>query len=267
VKDQNIDSQKIALITGASSGLGSAYAKHLAMQGYALLLTARRKERLDALALNLQQQYHCLCEVIQADLSQPEDIEALAQRICALPRLDLLINNAGFGLQGPFVKSDPTRETDMIHLHVLATNRLCQAALPIMMRQNSGAIINVASVAGLMLTPHHVSYDATKGYIILFSEALAEECQPYGIHIQALCPGYTRTEFHQNPAYKNFNIDGVPQFLWMNPENLVEKSLAALPRKKICYVPGTLNQCLVWLFRQRWLKFIIWPVYRRLTKK
>ncbi len=257
---------RTAVITGASSGIGKAFAFKLASQGYDLLLIARREERLSALAAALRQNYACTIETLALDLSDPAKIEILAKKLRNLPALHLLINNAGFGIQGNFVTNDPKRETEMILLHVLATNQLCQAALPIMIQQKSGVIINVASVAGLMLTPHHINYDATKGYIILFSKVLAEEYRPYGIQVQALCPGYTRTEFHQQNDFSTFDTQKTPSLLWMKPETVVEKSLAALKHKRVVYIPGLLNQLMTWVFTQPLLRTIIVPVYQHMVK-
>jgi short-subunit dehydrogenase len=254
------------VITGASSGIGKAFAIQLASMGYNILLVARREERLAALKTELQQKYTCTCEILALDLSDPINIEILAEKIRNLPALHFLINNAGFGIQGDFVANNPQRETEMIHLHVLATNQLCQAALPIMMQQKSGVIINVASVAGLMLTPHHINYDATKGYVILFSKVLAEEYGPYGIRVQALCPGYTRTEFHQQNDFSTFDTTKMPSLLWMTPETVVEKSLAALKHKRVVFIPGLLNQLMTWIFTQPLFRAIIVPVYRRMVK-
>lgn len=256
----------IAVITGASSGIGKAFAISLASQGVDLLLIARREDRLTALSTELQQKYACTCENLALDLSNPANIEILAEKIRTLPALHFLINNAGFGIQGDFVANDPQRETDMINLHVLATNQLCQAALPIMMLQKSGVIINVASVAGLMLTPHHINYDATKGYVILFSKVLAEEYSAYGIRVQALCPGYTRTEFHQQNDFSTFDTSKMPSLLWMSPETVVEKSLAALKHKRVVYIPGLLNQLMTWVFTQPLFRAFIVPIYRRMVK-
>jgi short-subunit dehydrogenase len=258
-------SNPTALITGASSGIGQAFAYKLASQGYNLLLIARRSERLSAIAMDLTQKFKVHSEALSLDLSQSADIENLAEKIRTLPALHLLINNAGFGIQGPFVHNAPEREKAMIQLHVLAPSQLSLAALPLMMRQRSGSIVNVASVAGLMLTPDHVNYNATKAYLISFSKSLAEEYQHSGIQIQALCPGYTRTAFHQQADFLAFQAHQVPSFLWMEPEHVVEKSLAALKSGQVIVIPGVLNQLMTFVFTQPLLRHIILPIYRRIT--
>jgi uncharacterized protein len=257
--------KKLALITGASSGIGRAYAEALATEGYNLILVARRISRLEILQADLQQHYDCSCEILSMDLSDPQNIELLANKISSLPALEVLINNAGFGSQGSFNNNDPAVDASMINLHVLATSRLCRAALPIMLHQKSGTIINISSVAALMLTPGHIQYDATKGYILLLSKTLAEAYRSAGIRIQALCPGYTRTEFHQRPDFQSFRSTAIPGFMWMNPETLVKKSLRALKSRRTVVIPGLMNQLLAWCFQQSWLRFFLIPFYRKVT--
>ena len=164
-----------ALITGASSGIGAAFAWKLACLGYDLVLVARRADRLEALAHELRQAYPIQVEVIPADLTDEDDILRLEAAIAGMPNLALLVNNAGVGAEGRFYETDIGPQLDMIRLHVLASVRLARAVLPGMVARGRGGIINVASVAGFMALPDNVTYCATKGYLITFSKALQLE--------------------------------------------------------------------------------------------
>ena len=192
---------KTALITGASAGLGAEFARQLAAQGYHLILTARRLERLQALASQLQAQYGRQIEVLPADLSDPASVETLAARIRAAPDLELLVNNAGFSVNDRFSEGSLTKHLGMIQVHVLASAVLARAALPAMQSRGRGGIINVASVAAF-LPIGNPTYTATKGYLVNFSRALQNELLDSGIQIQALCPGFTYTEFHATPELR-----------------------------------------------------------------
>lgn len=235
-----------ALVTGASSGIGEAFAHRLAREGYRLLLVARRQERLAALATDLQAQYGSAAEVIVADLADPAAVEALAQRIAACSDLTLLVNNAGFGLTGRFAESDPARQLAMIQVHVAATVRLTRAALPGMLARGSGAIINVSSVAAFLPTGGSVLYTTTKNALNTFSLTLAQELSGTGIRVQALCPGFTYTEFHDA---QGTGRPALPRFWWMTAEAVVDHALRDLQRGQALSVPGWINQLTVTLTR------------------
>ena len=180
-----------ALITGASSGIGAVFARELASQGHHLVLVARREEKLKGLADALQQEFHLNAQVFLADLSDPADVERVAKKIGECGDLEVLINNAGFGLPGKFVDVPPERNAAMIQVHVLATVRLCRAALPGMIGRGRGSIINVSSIAAFMGSGRNATYSATKAYLNVFSEALQEELKGSGVRVQTLCPGLT----------------------------------------------------------------------------
>jgi short-subunit dehydrogenase len=171
---------RTALITGASSGIGAAFARQLAPQGFHLILVARRKERLAALAADLQGHYPVSAEVLDADLSEPADIERVERRIAELDSLDLLINNAGFGAPGSFAETELATQLTMIDVHIIASVRLCRATLPGMITRRRGAIINVSSIAGLVPIPGSATYSSTKAYLNVFSEALQAELKGTG---------------------------------------------------------------------------------------
>jgi short-subunit dehydrogenase len=242
--------KKTALLTGASSGIGAAFARKLAASQYDLILVARRKERLTSLATDLHQQFHVDVEVLVADLSCPADIELIEQRIGALGALDMLVNNAGFGIPGTFVENPVERYLEMIAVHVLASVRLCHAVLPGMIARGQGAIINVSSIGTFLTGPRDETHCATKAYLLIFSEALQAELAETGVRVQALCPGFTDTEFHDQPVYEQYHVKAtIPKALWMSADRVVEQSLKALERGRVICIPGFKNRVLVALAR------------------
>ena len=249
----NARSAGTALITGASSGIGAAYARQLAARGYDLILVARRVERLDSLAAELTAGCGVRAEVLQADLVEPAGVQRVEARITsagAVRKLPmLLVNNAGFGTAGHFAEITPDRQMEMIALHVSAPVRLCRAVLPSMSALGRGAIINVASMAAFIPLPGSVAYCATKAFLVSFSEALQIELKDTGVHVQALCPGLTRTEFHGQPEMAGYAPRPVPGFLWSTPESVVAASLKAMGRGGVICVPGAMNRAIVMLAR------------------
>jgi short-subunit dehydrogenase len=253
-----------ALITGASSGIGAAYARRLAIQGMSLILVARRKDRLETLAGKLHQNHAVAAEVLVADLTKTEDIERVEKRINEIESLNMLINNAGFGTLGLFSEIDLAKHLDMIDLHVIASVRLCRAALPRMISRNSGAIINVSSAGAFMPAQDNVIYCATKSFLVTFSEALQRELLGTNIKIQALCPGFIRTEFHNTSEYAKFDRSVIPRFLWTSADDVVAASIRSLKKEKTTYIPGLKNYLLVAAVRNRIVSKIL---LGRLRKK
>lgn len=229
---------RTALITGASSGIGAAFARQLAPIGYSLILVARREERLAALASELGERYPISAEVLAADLANAADIERIERRIAELESLDLLINNAGFGAPGPFAEADLATQLNMINVHVIASVRLTRAVLPGMIARDRGAIINVSSIAGLVPIPGSATYSATKAYLNVFSEALQAELTGTGVKVQSLCPGFTHTGFHDTPEHKGHHRSRIPEAMWMSAEDVAAESLSALDRRQVIFVPG-----------------------------
>ena len=227
----------LAVITGASSGLGVVFARKLASD-HDLLLIARRKDRLETVAAELTAQYGCAAEVLAADLTDENDLTIVADRIAAEPRLGLLVNNAGFGARGLFWESDYAVQEQMHQLHVMAMLRLSHAALRVMVTQNEGGIINVASVAGFLQREGAVSYGATKRWVISFTEGLYLELKGLGsaVKVQALCPGFTYTEFHATLGVERTKV--APPSLWLQPDFVIDESLRALKQGKLFVVPG-----------------------------
>ena len=230
----------IALITGASAGLGAEFARALCARGYDLILVARRMDRLEELSATLTGvRVECIC----ADLTVDADIERVAARCTDL---DLLVNNAGFGTKGLFGIVKLETQMAMHKLHVMTTVRLTHAALQSMMARGSGAVINVSSVAAFTHSPGNVSYCATKSWMTSFTEGLNLELKAKNsrVHIQSLCPGFTYTEFHD---VMGASRDSIAKSLWMSAEFVVNESLAGLERREWLVIPG---------WRYRW--FLAW---------
>ena len=224
----------IALITGASAGLGVEFARQLSKKGHRLVLAARRKDKLDALAAELGN-----ARAVGIDLSADGAAQKLVAEVeRAGERIDLLINNAGFGLHGRFDKADPERLRQMVDLNCGALTDLCRAVLPDMVERRSGAILNVASTAAFQPGPGMAVYFATKAYVLSLSEALHEEVRRFGVSVTALCPGPTRTEFGDVAGFKtSAKLDR----FFMEAEPVVRQGLDALDRNKAIQIAGSLN--------------------------
>jgi uncharacterized protein len=222
----------IALITGASSGIGAAYARQLADRKYDLILVARREDRLHELADTLA----TTVDVLPADLTKEEGLAATEGAIRKCECLDLLVNNAGFGTLGRFWEADFQGQLQMHQLHVMATMRLTRAALACMVPRHHGAIINVSSVAAFGQSAGAVSYYATKAWINSFTTGLDLELREIGspVKVQSLCPGFTQTEFHETLGMDPRRI---PNIFWMQADDVVETSLLALASRKVIVIP------------------------------
>jgi short-subunit dehydrogenase len=246
-------SKPVALITGASSGIGEAFSRKLAGRGCHLILVARRIDRLKNLAAELDD-----AEALKADLTAASDLRIVEHRIIAEPQVDFLVNNAGFGFLGSFFDSDLGAQDRMHRLHILAQERLTHAALMGMVKRGKGNIINVSSVAGFLSIPYSVSYGATKAWINSFTEGLFVELKSIGspVRVQALCPGFTRTEFH-DIAGMDRNV--IPRSLWMTADEVVDASLRGLERNRVIVVPGWRYRLFLGLYRwfPRSLKHLI----------
>lgn len=226
-----------ALVTGASSGIGAEFARQLAARGYDLVLVARRVERLQALAEELHRQYGVSADVVAADLADPADLKRVQDYAAGLDRVDLLVNDAGFGAPELFAEAELEKQLDMVRVHDMASISLVHAVLPGMIARNSGGIINVASVAAFMVLPGTANYSASKAYLVVFSEGLQRELQQKGVQVQvqALCPGFTVSEFHDSA---NGERRRIPRFLWLTAKQVVGQSLDALGQGEVVFIPG-----------------------------
>lgn len=250
-----------ALVTGASDGIGKEFARQLAARGYDLVILARRAEILRELAEEWGPQYGVRVEVWPADLSTDAMIAVIADRIAGRKDITLLVNNAGFGHSGRFSEIDFQPQKDMMHVHMVATAHLTRAVLPQMVARNRGAIINVASVAAFSLVPGNAMYDSTKAWIVKFSRAMAEELRGTKVRVQALCPGFTHTGFHEPEEFKHLKKD-IPGFLWGPADKLVAASLRALKRRKVVVIPRLINKVMARLARMAFLQ----PLARLFTR-
>jgi len=230
-----------ALVTGASSGIGAAFAQRLAREGYDLIVVARRQERLEALAERLRREEGVEVEVLVEDLVRDDDLRTVEQRLASSDSLAMLINNAGAGGYAPFLDLDPVQAEALIRLHTVAPVRLVRAALPGMVARGSGAIINVASMlafsAGVPAAaplPKRAVYAAAKAFMTTFTEILHGELAGTGVRVQALCPAVVRTEFHE---VTGTDMSRVPPELIMEPDAVVQASLAALRLGDLICVP------------------------------
>lgn len=240
--------RKTALVTGASSGIGAEYARRLAAKGYDLILVARRKDRLAALADDLKTSHGVEAEVLAADLTEEAGLREVEERISRAAGLEFLVNNAGFGTRGLFFQADVEGQDRMHRLHVLATVRLSHAALAGMVARGNGILVNVSSVAAFGQSPGNAGYCATKAWMNRFTEGLSLDLAAIGspVKVQALCPGYTRTEFHHAMG---IGRDHVPSGWWTSAEDVVDASLRGLARGKTVVVPGWRYKCYVLLLK------------------
>lgn len=230
-----------ALVTGASAGIGEAFAERLARDGWNLCIVARRRERLEELARRLRKRHGGRVDVVVADLTDAEDLHRLERRVARDASLDLLVNNAGMADFGRFIDRDRNREEAEIRLNVLAVVRLTHAVLPAMVRRKRGAVINVSSAAAMLPGPFFAVYSACKAFLNTFTEALHLELDGTGIRMQVLCPGLTRTEIFDSAGA---DASSLPDFMWMSASAVVDESLAALERGTVVCIPGFTNQAL-----------------------
>jgi len=234
-----MDRRPVALVTGASSGLGECFARALAARGHDLVLVARNRASLERLALELDQAHHAASEVLAADLSDPDQLGTVEARIGQGAPLDVVVNGAGFGFYGAFVDQPLEGEVGQVKVNALALLVLSHAALRTMAPRGAGGLLNVASIAGFAPTPRSATYSATKAFVISLTESLHDEMAPLGVHVTVLCPGFTRTNFQQRAGVAT---SGVPGFAWSEPGPVVDRALTALERNHALCVPGLVNK-------------------------
>jgi uncharacterized protein len=224
-----------ALVTGPTSGIGAAFARRLATDGYDLILVARDEERL-AEAAEQARKAGVQAEVLVADLGTEAGQDAVVARLTDAERsVHLLVNNAGLSLNTPFLRSSSEREAALLALNVHAVMRLTLAALPGMVERRAGGVINVSSVAGFGAAMPGSTYPASKAWVTNFSESVALSVAQFGVNVMALCPGYVRTEFHQRAG---INMSKTPEWLWLNADDVVADALRDLRRGKVVSVPN-----------------------------
>lgn len=250
----------VALITGATAGLGRIFAQRFAAMGHDLIIVARDSTRLEALADELTLQHGVHVEVLPADLARDDGMRRVADRIAQESRLAVLVNNAGFGTRGRLVTRPVAEQATMLELHVMAPMIHTRAALPGMIERGRGWIINVSSVASFTYSAGNANYCATKAYLRVFSEALSLELDGTGVQVQALCPGFTHTEFHERAGMDKTTI---PQWLWLDGQRVIDESIAQLQRNgPVVCVPSKRFGFIVTLIRYM-PDWFVGPIRRR----
>jgi len=233
--------REIALVTGASSGIGAALARRLARDGHHLGLVARRVERLEALAAELRDRHRVEAHVLAADLVRAGAVRALADDVARRGLVvDWLVNNAGFGTLGRFHELPLARELEEIRLNVEALVELTGRFLPGMVARGRGAVVNVSSVGGFVPSPYMATYTATKAFVLSFSEALAAELESTGVRVLCVCPGFTRTEFQ---GHVDVDTSHVPGMAWMSADAVADEAVRAVGRGFVV-VNGAMNRIL-----------------------
>ena len=256
-----------ALVTGASAGIGAEFCRQLATNGYQLVLVARRADKLQTVADELQNSYATHSVIITADLSQKDAGEAIVKRLEQENiRIEYLVNNAGYGLPGSFHVPDWQEHADFIQVMMTAVCELTRRLLPGMQERKRGFIVNVASVAGLIsASAGHTLYGASKSFLIRFSEALALENEEKGVKVCALCPGFTYSEFHDVNGTREM-ISKLPAYLWLDAKDVVADTIRAMSADRVrpVLIPGRQYKTIV--FINRYLPWLAAILTRRTAK-
>jgi short-subunit dehydrogenase len=228
--------RQTALITGATAGIGNAFARRLAADGYDLVIVARDAERLTKTAGELTERHGVTVAPLPADLSTEDGIASVEARLAdGSAPVDLLVNNAGFSLPRPFLRSVLADEERMLQVNVHAVMRLTRTVLPAMVSRRHGSVLNVSSVAGFGVTMPGATYGATKAWVTSFSQSMDAGVRRFGVRVMALCPGYTKTEFHQR---QGIDITKLPGWMWLSADEVVDTGLRDLRRGKTVSVPN-----------------------------
>ena len=255
-----------ALITGASSGIGEAFASELAARGHSVTLVARRAERLERLADELGTEHGVRVEVIPTDVGNPQEREDLVEEVENRGlAVNLLVNNAGFGIYAPFVEVGLAREFEQVELLVGAVMDLTGRLLPGMLARGRGAIVNVSSTAAFQALPGNGTYAAGKAWVLLHSEALHEEVKGRGVTVTAVCPGPVRSGFQE--ASEPLFADRLPKFVWRDPDRVARDGLRAVQRGKRSVIPGGPLVKMFFGFNRVAPAWLAVPVARRMMSK
>jgi len=238
----------IALITGATSGIGAEYARRLAAEGYDLIITGRREAKIKAFTNELSDSYGSAVDVILVELSNSTEVDALIESIKDRD-IHLLVNNAGFGTTSFFFDGSLELQEKMIHVHILAHMKIMYAILPEMIKNRAGIIINVSSSGAFLPSPKTAVYNGTKAFLVSFTESLHMELEGTGVQVQVVCPGLTKTDMPIRLGIPEERIINSGPFQWISPQEVVAYSLLCLKKKKVLCLPGRMNKMQI-LMRQ-----------------
>jgi len=240
---QRTNKGRVALVTGASAGIGRAFAEVLAREGFDVILTARRTDRLEAIAQGLSQQFAVAVHVLPDDLADAHAPSRLVEAIVARGlTVDVLVNNAGYGVPGSYADTTWAQQRDFLQVMVTAVSELTHLVLPGMIERRWGRIVNVASLAALVPgVAGHTLYAASKAFLVRFSESLSLEGAPHGVHVTAVCPGFTRSEFHDVTGTRA-QVDELPRFMWLEAATVAEEGYAAVMHGAPVVVNGRINR-------------------------
>jgi len=243
--------RRTVLVTGASAGIGLAFARVFAEHGFDLVLTARREKRLRSVADELAARHQVAARIVADDLEDPAAPARIVERLAAEDvTIDALVNNAGYGLPGKYAETEWDAQSRFIQIMVTAYAELTHRLLPGMVERQYGRIVNVASVAGLVPgTPGHTLYAASKAFLIKFSQSLALETRRHGVHVTALCPGFTYTEFHDANGTREMVSKHVPRSMWLDADVVARQGFEGVMAGRLQVVPGFGYKALVALTR------------------
>lgn len=243
-------SRRTALVTGASAGIGKAFAHQLAERGFDLVITARRRERLVELAGEIASRSGARVEVVAADLADPAAPQAIFDQLAREGiAVDLLVNNAGYGVNGKYASSSWQAQADFLQVLVTAVAHLTHLFLPGMLQRDHGHIVNVASLAGLIYgAPGNTLYGAAKAFVIKFTESLSLELVGTGVRATAVCPGFTLSEFHDVTGTRD-RVSSLPSAMWMDAETVARQGIEAALDGKVVYVNGGVNKLIATAMR------------------
>jgi len=241
--------KKVAFITGATSGIGAAFARHFAKEGYDLIITGLPDDKVPSYLEELKEKYDVNVEILYAEFGNENDVARLEEIIKSNNRIEVLVNNAGFGIDRPFLKDNIRNIENMIKVHISAPVRFIYAALPNMVSEKKGVIINLSSLSSFMPIPKNSMYSATKLFNNSFMESLHISFRDKGIKIQALCPGFVRTNFHSKSGVNQSELKNRGILRWMQPDKVVEISIRNLLKKNnVIVIPGFRNKMIKFIF-------------------
>ncbi len=252
---------KTALITGATSGIGKAFAEELAARGYELLITGRRAKEIRRVAAEIGERHGVKVKAVIAELANEKDVAKLLAALRRAGNVEILVNNAGYGEARSFLRQDAKKGLPMVKVHVTVPLRLMGAVLPGMIRRGRGAVINVSSMSAFLPFPGGELYAGTKSFLHVFSTSLSMEAREHRVKVQSLCPGFTRTDFHKRPGL-GWILESARMARWMEARDVVRASLKALEKGRVLCVPGFLNKLVLLIPR-----FMPFGLYLALARK